>query len=188
MDVWSCAWHLHSMDSYPTAANMDYEGLRHENPQCAWPAAVQARETSQQAQGPRAHRTRQTRRVFLPVSTGLSHMAGHGDDGAPVGHGYRLQRGQTTNHRSAPSLRPPCRTFLSTCFPACLCARLSSSPCWFVCGQGGVQQRPTRSVSQVAAHSKGGEGSATRRFAASGSCDRIFVVVLRRCKASGGGK
>jgi hypothetical protein len=145
---------------------------------------------SQQAQGHRSHRTRQTRRVFLPVSTGLSHMAGHGVDGAPVDHGYRLQRRQTTNHRPPPSRRPLCCAFLSICFPVPVfvqrdCLRLLS-----VCVRPGYVSNKDRRATCLrwAAHSKGGEGSATRRFAASGNCDRIFVVVLRRCKASGGGK
>jgi hypothetical protein len=121
---------------------------------------------SQLAQGDRSHRTRQTRRVFLPVSTGLSHMAGHGDDGAPVDHGYRLQRRQTTNHRPrAPSLRPLCCAFSSTCFPVrvfvqrdCLLLLVG-----FWAARVRVQQRRTRNVSQVggAFHGRRGQRNST---------------------------
>jgi hypothetical protein len=129
----------------------------HENPQHAWSAAIQAMESSQQAQGDISHRMRQTRRVFLPVSTALSHTGGHRDDGAPVvDRGPWMQAAAWTNHKPPSSCTLTTAfvaSFLSTCLLVLACA--GSAICRFllvgVCSaRVRAQQRPTRNVSQVA--------------------------------------
>jgi hypothetical protein len=128
----------------------------HENPQYAWSAAVQAMITSQQAQGDRSHRMRQTRRVFLPVSTGLSHTAGHGDDRRPsrpwsMDAGCTVDKPQTTIILHLHSRLVT--SFWSTCFP--VLAFAGGTICRFLLvglwsARVRVQQRSTRNVSQVA--------------------------------------
>jgi hypothetical protein len=117
--VWGQAWRKYALP-LPHSHQHTLGGLNALKPTVCMVSTFQAMITSGESGGDRSHRMRQRRRVFLPVSTVVSHTAGHGDDGAPSEPWNRLQPEQTTEHQAAPwPLCPRLRAVLFPC--ACLC-------------------------------------------------------------------